>query len=78
MILSNDSKYRGNLGSILKLDEYSHVEKPFLEQLAGLGWEVLELKMQQQPEQNHYVSKKQFAGEQPTSFTLLAGKYHRF
>jgi type I restriction enzyme R subunit len=52
MILSNDNKYRGNLGSTLKLDEYSHVEKPFLEQLAGLGWEVLELQMQQQPEQS--------------------------
>lgn len=53
MILSNDNKYRGNLGSTLKLDEYSHVEKPFLEQLAGLGWEVLELQMQQQPEQSY-------------------------
>lgn len=52
MILSNDNKYRGNLGSTLKLDEYSHVEKPFLEQLAGLGWDVLELQMQQQPEQS--------------------------
>lgn len=52
MILSNDNKYRGNLGSTLKLDEYSHVEKPFLEQLAGLGWEVLELQMQQEPRQS--------------------------
>ncbi|NQU54204.1 MAG: type I restriction endonuclease subunit R, partial [Bacteroidetes bacterium] len=52
MILSNDNKYRGNLGSTLKLDEYSHVEKPFLEQLAGLGWDVLELQMQQQPGQS--------------------------
>ncbi len=56
MILSNDNKYRGNLGSALKLDEYSHVEKPFLEQLAGLGWEVFELKMQQQPEQSFRTS----------------------
>ncbi len=56
MILSNDNKYRGNLGSTLKLDEYSHVEKPFLEQLAGLGWEVLELQMQQQPEQSFRTS----------------------
>lgn len=52
MILTNDNKYRGNLGTNLKLDEYSHVEKPFLEQLAGLGWDVLELQMQQQPEQS--------------------------
>jgi type I restriction enzyme R subunit len=61
MILSNDNKYRGNLGTTLKLDEYSHVEKPFLEQLAGLGWDqgenqVLELKMQQQPEQSFRTS----------------------
>ncbi len=56
MILSNDNKYRGNLGSNLKLDEYSHVEKPFLEQLAGLGWDILELKMQQQPEQSFRTS----------------------
>lgn len=53
MILSNDNKYRGNLGSTLKLDEYNHVEKPFLEQLAGLGWDVLELQMQQEPGQSY-------------------------
>jgi type I restriction enzyme R subunit len=56
MILSNDNKYRGNLGSTLKLDEYSHVEKPFLEQLEGLGWDVLELQMQQQPDQSFRTS----------------------
>lgn len=56
MILSNDNKYRGNLSSTLKLDEYNHVEKPFLEQLAGLGWEVLELQIQQQPEQSFRTS----------------------
>lgn len=56
MILSNDNKYRGNLGSILKLDEYNHVEKSFLEQLAGLDWDVLELQMQQQPEQSFRTS----------------------
>lgn len=56
MILSNDNKYRGNLGSTLKLDEYSHVEKPFLEQLEGLGWEILELQTQQQPGQSFRTS----------------------
>lgn len=56
MILSNDNKYRGNLGSTLKLDEYSHVEKPFLDQLSGLGWEILELPMQQQPGQSFRTS----------------------
>ena len=54
MILNNDT--RGNLGQTLKLDEYSHVEKPFLEQLEGLGWNVLELPMQQQPEQSFRTS----------------------
>jgi len=38
MILNNDNKYRGNLGNALKLDEYSKVEKPLMEQLIGLGW----------------------------------------
>lgn len=61
MIVTNDNKYRGNLGSSLKLDEYSHVEKPFLEQLINLGWasgnnQVLELQMQQMPEQSYRSS----------------------
>lgn len=61
MILSNDNKYRGNIGSSLKLDEYSHVEKPFLEQLIQQGWndganEVIELQMQQLPEQSYRSS----------------------
>jgi len=33
----------------VKLDERNHVEKPLLDQLAGLGWEVLDLEMKQQP-----------------------------
>ncbi|MFN8238582.1 MAG: HsdR family type I site-specific deoxyribonuclease [Chitinophagales bacterium] len=61
MILSNDNKYRGSIGSSLKLDEYSHVEKPFIEQLKGLGWntgknQVLELVLQQTPEQSYRSS----------------------
>ncbi len=56
MIISNDTKYRGTLGSTLKLDEYSHVEKPFLDQLTGLGWEILELQMNQKPEQSFRTS----------------------
>ena len=27
----------------IKLDERNHVEKPLLDQLAGLGWEILDL-----------------------------------
>lgn len=58
MILSNDNQYRGSLGQSLKLDERSHVEQPLMEQLRGLGWqggtnEVIELPMQQQPEQSY-------------------------
>ena len=57
MILNNDIKYRGELGKTLKLDEYSSVELPFMEQLCGLGWnqnqnQVIELSMQQSPEQS--------------------------
>jgi len=33
----------------IKLDERNHVEKPLLDQLAGLGWDVLDLEMKQQP-----------------------------
>ena len=33
----------------IKLDERNHVEKPLLDQLHGLGWEVLDLAMKQQP-----------------------------
>ncbi|MGH0680011.1 type I restriction endonuclease subunit R [Bacillus luti] len=58
MILSNDGKYKGNQGQNLKLDEYNHVEMPFLEQLKTLGWndrenEVIELKMQQDPSESY-------------------------
>lgn len=54
MIISNDNKYSGTQRESLKLDEYNHVEMPFLEQLKNLGWnngenEVIELKMQQNP-----------------------------
>ncbi|MCU0542485.1 MAG: type I restriction endonuclease subunit R [Oscillatoriaceae cyanobacterium Prado104] len=37
----------------LKMDERNHVEKPFLDQLHGLGWEVLDLEMKQQPAQTY-------------------------
>ena len=33
----------------VKLDERNHVEKPLLDQLAGMGWEVLDLEMKQHP-----------------------------
>jgi len=33
----------------IKLDERNHVEKPFLDQLAGLGWNILDLAKDQKP-----------------------------
>ena len=33
----------------IKLDERNHVEKPFLDQLAGLGWHILDLEKDQKP-----------------------------
>ncbi len=33
----------------IRLDERNHVEKPLLDQLAGLGWEVLDLNAKQHP-----------------------------
>jgi len=33
----------------IKLDERNHVEKPFLDQLAGLGWNILDLEKDQKP-----------------------------
>lgn len=64
MIVTNDNKYHGKQGEALKLDEYSNVELPFLNQLKHLGWdqgfnEVIELKLQQTPEQSFRSSFSQ-------------------
>lgn len=40
----------------LKVDERNHVEKPFLDQLAGLAWEVLDLERGQKPQDSHRES----------------------
>ncbi|MBK7052382.1 MAG: type I restriction endonuclease subunit R [Rhodoferax sp.] len=37
----------------IKLDERNHVELPLLDQLKGLGWEVLDLQAQQTPGETH-------------------------
>ena len=34
----------------IRLDERNHVEKPLLDQLAGLGWQIRDLDSKQQPE----------------------------
>lgn len=36
-----------------RLDERNHVEKPLLDQLAGLGWEILDLDKEQVPAHSH-------------------------
>lgn len=38
-----------HLSQLIRLDERNHVEKPFLDQLSGLGWEIMDLPMKQQP-----------------------------
>jgi type I restriction enzyme R subunit len=37
----------------IKLDERNHVEKPLLDQLAGLGWEIRDLDSKQQPSDSY-------------------------
>ncbi|NJO59376.1 MAG: type I restriction endonuclease subunit R [Richelia sp. RM2_1_2] len=37
----------------IKIDERNHVEKPLLEQLQGLGWEVMDLNKGQKPQDTH-------------------------
>jgi len=37
----------------LRLDERQHVEKPLLDQLAGLGWEIIDLKAMQHRGDSH-------------------------
>jgi type I restriction enzyme R subunit len=37
------------LAKEIKLDERNHVEKPLLDQLAGLQWEVIDLDSKQHP-----------------------------
>lgn len=38
----------------IKIDEKNHVEEPFLNQLEGLGWEVLRLEMTGQKAQESF------------------------
>ncbi|MCC5897169.1 MAG: type I restriction endonuclease subunit R [Phormidium sp. BM_Day4_Bin.17] len=43
----------------LKIDERSHVEKPLLDQLAGLGWEILDLERGQKPSDSYRENFRQ-------------------
>ena len=48
---------KARLPQHIKLDERNHVEKPLLDQLAGLGWEVIDLTdMKQTPADTHRES----------------------
>lgn len=40
----------------LRLDERNHVEKPLLNQLAGLDWEIIDLDSKQHPGDTHRQS----------------------
>lgn len=44
--------YQDKTPAHIRLDERNHVERPLLDQLAGLGWEVLDLEMKQEPKQS--------------------------
>jgi type I restriction enzyme R subunit len=44
--------YQDKTPAHISLDERNHVEKPLLDQLAGLGWEVFDLEMKQEPKQS--------------------------
>lgn len=37
----------------IKIDERNHVEKPLLDQLAGLGWEIIDLDSKQHPQDSY-------------------------
>ena len=40
----------------LRIDERNHVEKPLLDQLAGLKWEIIDLDSKQHPGDTHHQS----------------------
>ena len=42
-MLFQDLNMKATLPQHIKLDEREHVEKPLLDQLAGLGWKVIDL-----------------------------------
>jgi type I restriction enzyme R subunit len=44
--------YQDKTPAHIRLDERNHVEKPLLDQLAELGWEVFDLEMKQEPKQS--------------------------
>jgi len=44
---------RENTPAPIRIDERQQVEKPLLDQLAGLGWEILGLDAKQRPADSH-------------------------
>ncbi len=64
MILCNDNRYSEKERNELKINEYTTVEKPFMDQLKDFGWndgknQVIELKMQQTPEESFRTNFKE-------------------
>lgn len=45
--------YQDKTPAHIRLDERNHVEKPLLDQLAELKWEVIDLEMKQEPKQSY-------------------------
>jgi type I restriction enzyme R subunit len=45
----DDKNTTRNRVAYLKLDERNHVEKPLLDHLAGLGWEIIDFDSKQRP-----------------------------
>jgi type I restriction enzyme, R subunit len=45
-----------NTAQSIRLDERNHVEKPLLDQLAGLGWEIIDLDPKQHPSDSYRSS----------------------
>ena len=46
----------GITAQLLRIDERNHVEKPLLDQLAGLRWEILDLDNRRRPLDSHRVN----------------------
>lgn len=42
--------------SYLRIDERNHVEKPLLDQLDGLKWEIIDLDTKQHPTDSHRLA----------------------
>ena len=58
----------------IKLDERNHVEKPLLDQLEGLGWEIIDLDNKQHPADS---SPQEFRGGRHATGVATAAQGHQ-